>query len=262
MSEGAAALVLDILADPVARIPGFGPVTPLEFPFPAAAKTGTSRHFTDNWAVAVTGGFTVAVWVGNFDGRPMEGVSGVTGAGPLLHRATLLVSRRYPPGALRPPREVRAMPARICRVSGLIATDRCPHMTEWVQADHMPTERCDWHGVRGVRLPDEYAAWAGEQAAGAQHASAPDQDPTADRPGPSLAFRIVSPQDGDRYRIPPGVPARYATLPLRATAASTVRWYVDGRQVSGGRWALAPGAHVVRAETARGDREEVRIEVY
>ena len=34
MSAGAAALVTDILADPVARIPGFGPVTPLEFPFP------------------------------------------------------------------------------------------------------------------------------------------------------------------------------------------------------------------------------------
>src|SRR5688500_9944829 len=37
MSAGAAALVMDILADPVARIPGFGPVTPLEFPFRAAA---------------------------------------------------------------------------------------------------------------------------------------------------------------------------------------------------------------------------------
>ena len=51
----AAALVLDILADPVARIPGFGVETPLDFPFPVAAKTGTSRHFTDNWAVGVDG---------------------------------------------------------------------------------------------------------------------------------------------------------------------------------------------------------------
>ena len=38
-------------ADPVARIPGFGIETPFDFPFPVAAKTGTSRHFTDNWAV-------------------------------------------------------------------------------------------------------------------------------------------------------------------------------------------------------------------
>jgi penicillin-binding protein 1C len=103
VSSGAAALVLDILDDPVARVPGFGVETPLDFPFPAAAKTGTSRHFTDNWAVATTAGFTVAVWVGNFSGRPMQGVSGITGAGPLLYRAALQTAKRYPPGALPTP---------------------------------------------------------------------------------------------------------------------------------------------------------------
>ncbi|MGE3618393.1 MAG: penicillin-binding protein 1C, partial [Gemmatimonadales bacterium] len=50
ISAEAAAQVLDVLADPVARLPGFGAFTPLEFAFRAAAKTGTSRHFTDNWA--------------------------------------------------------------------------------------------------------------------------------------------------------------------------------------------------------------------
>ena len=94
MSPRAAALVVDILSDPVARIPSFGVETPLDFPFRAAAKTGTSRHFTDNWAVATTANFTVAVWVGNFNGRPMQGVGGITGAGPLLHRAVLLTARR------------------------------------------------------------------------------------------------------------------------------------------------------------------------
>ena len=39
MSAGAAALVLDILSDPVARIPGFGTASALDLPFPAAAKT-------------------------------------------------------------------------------------------------------------------------------------------------------------------------------------------------------------------------------
>src|SRR5439155_19726 len=88
---------------PIARIPSFGTETPLDFPFRAAAKTGTSRHFTDNWAVATTANFTVAGWVGNFNGRPMQGVGGITGAGPLLHRAVLLTARRYPPGDLPEP---------------------------------------------------------------------------------------------------------------------------------------------------------------
>lgn len=58
----------------------------------------------DNWAVGATGRFTVAVWVGNFNGRPMDGVSGVSGAGPLLHRAVLATGRRYPAGSLPDPR--------------------------------------------------------------------------------------------------------------------------------------------------------------
>jgi membrane peptidoglycan carboxypeptidase len=45
---------------------------------------------------------TVAVWVGNFDGSPMEGVSGVTGAGPLFHAAMLAAQALYP-GASRAP---------------------------------------------------------------------------------------------------------------------------------------------------------------
>ncbi|HEU4584994.1 MAG TPA: penicillin-binding protein 1C [Gemmatimonadaceae bacterium] len=160
MSPLSAALVLDILSDADARIPGFGLQTPLEFPFRAAAKTGTSRHFTDNWAVATTAGFTVAVWVGNFSGRPMEGVSGVSGAGPLLHRATLLTARRYAPGLLPTPASAGARPVEICRLSGLRAAHGCPHMTEWFAPGAEPTDSCDWHRADGsVVLPQEYAAW-------------------------------------------------------------------------------------------------------
>jgi hypothetical protein len=76
-------------------------------------------------------------------------------------------------------------------------------------------------------------------------------------------LRLVSPQDGDRYAVPPGVEARYATVALRATggdASRALRWSVDGRAVSGGRWPLRPGGHVVRAERG-AERVEARIEV-
>src|SRR5207253_140953 len=125
VSPMSSAIVLDILADASARIPGFGISTPFDFPFPVAVKTGTSRHFTDNWAVGTTGGSTVAVWAGNFNGRPMEGVSGVTGAGPLLHRAVMAASRRVSPDVLTTPLEAGAVAAPVCRLSGLRATKDC-----------------------------------------------------------------------------------------------------------------------------------------
>jgi len=262
MSAGAAALVTDILADPVARIPGFGPVTPLEFPFPAAAKTGTSRHFTDNWAVAVTGGFTVAVWVGNFDGRPMEGVSGITGAGPLLHRATLLAARRHPPGVLPTPERVGARLVTICRLSGFRAGPDCPASSEWflpgVELPHV----CDWHRPSGVTLPARYADWSATfRLAGREGEHAASRTASADTG--SSAFRITSPASGDVYRFVPGVDPRYASIGLRSsgTAGSEpVRWWVDGAPIAGARLALVPGRHRIRAQAGK-QSDEVSIEV-
>jgi penicillin-binding protein 1C len=162
VSRPAATLVLDILSDPVARIPGFGTDTPFDFAFPVAIKTGTSRHFTDNWAVGTTGEFTVAVWVGNFSGQPMKQVSGLTGAGPLLQRAVIAVSQRHAPGTLPAPRSVGAVAVEVCRLSGLRAVPGCPSMIEWFLPGTEPTRPCDWHRDGRVVLPAEYAEWARE----------------------------------------------------------------------------------------------------
>ncbi len=263
MSGQAAALVVDILSDPIARIPSFGVETPLDFPFRAAAKTGTSRHFTDNWAVATTANFTVAVWVGNFNGRPMQGVGGITGAGPLLHRAVLLTARRYPPGDLPEPASAGLVSARVCRLSGMLATPDCPGMDEWFLPGTEPTRVCAWHQGARIAWPVEYAEWAtsaGQSDSRTVGLTAPN-GPTV-RPSDRPIFRILSPQNGDRYALPIGVDPRYATLSLRAAGGSgAVRWFVDGRPVAGERWPLAPGRHAIRAETVRGERDEVRIDV-
>jgi len=281
MSDRSAALVLDILADPAARVPGFGVVTPFDVPFRAAVKTGTSRHFTDNWAVGVTAGFTVAVWVGNFNGRPMEGVSGVAGAGPLLAHTMLLTARRTPPGDLVRPEAVGAVPLDICRVSGMRAGPDCPRVTEWFAPGTVPVAECDWHHDRVLTLPAAYAEWAAQAADPASSAiAAADARPS--RAGgveatmrhaavvDSAGFRIVSPRDGDRYQVPPGVPARYATVALLAAGAASgqaIEWYVDGRLTRTSRLALEPGEHVIRAVVAGGEnrgkgvRDEVRVVV-
>ncbi|MGE3527455.1 MAG: transglycosylase domain-containing protein, partial [Gemmatimonadales bacterium] len=259
MTAGSAALVLDILSDPVARIPGFGLETPFDFPFQVAAKTGTSRHYTDNWAVGTTGNFTVAVWVGDFSGRPMEGVSGVSGAGPLLHRAILVTAGRYPPGRLAGPAAAGATPVTVCRLSGLRAGPRCPHQVEWFLPGTAPAAECDWHSSAGsVRLPVEYAEWADQNGVPRTEVGRTGGDSTA------AGFQILSPRDGDRYRIPPGVDPRYATVALRAAGGSggdAVTWEVDGHTYTSPRWRLEAGSHLFRARSRTGEIDQARIEV-
>ncbi len=294
-SPMASALVLDVLSDPSARIPGFGASTPFEFPFPVAVKTGTSRHFTDNWAVGVTGRFTVAVWAGNFTGRPMEGVSGITGAGPLLHRAVMAVAARLGAGVLPSPGELGAVRVPVCRLSGLRATPGCASLDEWFARGTEPTRTDDWEVAGQVRLPDEYAEWARPGARfaatddGATGGLAPQLVGTVDAPraaesgeappngtppngtppnGAALSaratrFRIVSPLDGDRYAVSPGTDASFATIRLRAVGpgAERVRWTVDGAPYASERWTLRPGRHVIRATSSRQDTSVVRIVV-
>ncbi len=247
VSPTAAALVLDILNDPVARIPGFGGETPFDFAFPVAIKTGTSRHFTDNWAVGATGEFTVAVWVGNFSGQPMKQVSGLTGAGPLLQRAVIAVAQRYAPGLLPEPRAAGAVAVRICLLSGLRAIPECPAMTEWFVPGTEPTETCDWHRNGEIVLPTEYAEWAAQNGMTV--------------PSVAAGFRIVAPLEGDVYRMLPEVDPRYATIALRAQGSAATKWLVNGRAVSGERWVPVPGRHEIQAVSMEGDTAAVTIEV-
>src|SRR5262245_40385175 len=270
ISPMSSAIVLDILNDPTARMPGFGLETPFDFPFPVAVKTGTSRHFTDNWAVGTTRGFTVAVWAGNFSGRPMDGVSGVTGAGPLLHRIVMATSKRVSPGVLTTPAEAGALAAPICRLSGMRATPTCAQMTEWFAPGTQPTVADSWEHDGRIELPAEYAGWTGEIPAPAPGTGRPAPATTVGRdaraPGtrrPAPEFRILSPLEGDKYSLPPGVEAKYATIPLRANGpgAERVEWTVDGRGYAGERWPLSPGTHVFAATSTRGETARVRIVV-
>jgi len=51
---------------------------------PIAWKTGTSYGHKDAWAVGVSPQWTIAVWIGNFDGEGNKNLSGPGSAGPLL----------------------------------------------------------------------------------------------------------------------------------------------------------------------------------
>jgi penicillin-binding protein 1C len=76
-------VVGDVLSDRAARAVTFGLDNSLATGYWSAVKTGTSKDMRDNWCIGFTSRYTVAVWVGNFEGDPMHDVSGVTGAAPV-----------------------------------------------------------------------------------------------------------------------------------------------------------------------------------
>jgi 1A family penicillin-binding protein len=85
LDERVAYLISDILSDNMARASTFGEGSPLQLSRPAAAKTGTTTDWRDNWTMGYTPDLVVGVWAGNADNQPMRHVSGVTGAAPIWH---------------------------------------------------------------------------------------------------------------------------------------------------------------------------------
>jgi penicillin-binding protein 1C len=86
ISPETAFLITDIISDNAARAPVFGENSRLNLSRPAAAKTGTTTSFRDNWTVGYTKYLVTGVWAGNNDGRPMRNADGITGAGPIWNK--------------------------------------------------------------------------------------------------------------------------------------------------------------------------------
>ena len=63
---------------------------------PAAAKTGTTQNFRDNWTVGYTSDYVMGVWAGNDNNTPMFNVTGVQGAAPIWHDSMLVAEQGHP----------------------------------------------------------------------------------------------------------------------------------------------------------------------
>jgi penicillin-binding protein 1C len=112
LDAGATFVIGDILSDPAARAVTFGIDNYLATGFWSAVKTGTSEDMRDNWCVGFSREFTVAVWVGNFEGDSMHGVSGVTGAAPIWHDLMVAAQEDHPSLPPVPPAGVSAQRTR------------------------------------------------------------------------------------------------------------------------------------------------------
>ncbi|WP_333608832.1 penicillin-binding protein 1C [Arsukibacterium sp.] len=95
---------------------------------PVAWKTGTSYAFRDAWAIALSGDYVLAVWLGNFDGSSNPNLIGRSAAGPLLFELLALLPRQ--PGKeqqlFQPAAGLTLKKVPLCSRSGDLPNKYCP----------------------------------------------------------------------------------------------------------------------------------------
>ncbi len=117
-------LITHILADNEARTPAFGPDSPLHLSQPAAAKTGTTNDFRDNWTIGYTPDLVAGVWMGNSDNTSMRNVGGATGAAPIWHNFMEQALADQPMQDFTRPMGI--VEREVCSDSGTLPSEACP----------------------------------------------------------------------------------------------------------------------------------------
>jgi penicillin-binding protein 1C len=250
--------IADILSDNAARTLAFGMNSALRFDYPVACKTGTSTDFRDNWTIGFTPEFSVGVWAGNFDGAPMREVSGVTGAGPILHAIFDYLHTNYGTSWYRTPANI--VERTIHPLTGkLLADGDARGVREKFVADRLPDSEspADYDLAGNVRLSAEYDDWfrSAENSFRDRAVLAQAND----------ELRITSPLPGSVYLVDPDVPSTIK-IPLIASGAHRVEWQSESlacRSETEGDFALAAeGEHcIVVRDPVTGRQAETRIRI-
>ncbi len=258
-------LINSILSDNDARQPEFGNHSALQIGRIAAAKTGTTTDFRDNWTIGYTPDLTVGVWVGNADNTPMVNVSGVSGAGPIWNQFMRAVLADTPDKPFPQPPGVHQ--ATVCALSGLLPTPLCPKTrADWFIDSTEPTQPDNVYqqfvidrqsgllasdqtppGQRVTKvyavLPQEAQAWAVKHGFPQPPTTfAPNSSGVAQAPTPANAtpnavgetLRLLSPDPYTIFQLTPLVPLD--TQQIRLTAAVPkgtvkVEYQIDGQSI-------------------------------
>ena len=234
LSVEVAYLITDMLSDNAARFKAFDIDNALHLPFTCAVKTGTSKDYRDNWCVGYTTEYAVGVWVGNFSGASMQGVSGISGAAPLFRSIMLELHRYNNPGIFRCPTTL--VHRQICGRSGKIAGSGCTNrIEETFITGNEPVDTCDWHDLVAENRTDITCKGRKERLS-------------------TKEIMIVSPRHGDIYKIDPQVSKESQRIKFRIVAAEeiqTVFMRLDGKPLMTQDfpfeylWPPSPGEHIL-----------------
>ena len=207
-------LIANILSDPDARSLEFG--AGLQFPVETAVKTGTSSDYRDAWAIGFDYAHTVAVWMGNLNDVPMDGVTGSVGPAMVLRSVFAQLNRNQDTRGLW--LSPKLVAADICRKDGRPADGHCQSVPEWFVLGTVP-----------------------------QVDVAPRVQ-TAD-------YRVLEPTPGLQLARDPRIPQELQAFTMAVTPVPALRevtWYIDGTAASKtatGKytWPLVRGTHEMYA---------------
>jgi membrane peptidoglycan carboxypeptidase len=262
-------LITDILSDDDARAPSFGRNSVLKLSRPAAAKTGTTTDWRDNWTVGYTPDLVGGVWVGNADNTPMLGVSGVSGAGPIWRDVMEMAHKGLPAARFSQPDGL--VRTEVCIDSGLLPTQWCTRRrselfiagTEPVEFDTVyqpvavdrcrggvagpetapecveqrvlrvyPPELREWALAQGIEQPVGSRQWAVGSEQSPDASGQETQPATGNRQPDGLT--LISPDPNSVFRRSAGMPdelqqVRLAARPLGAALPTEVTFLVNGQ---------------------------------
>ncbi len=128
------------LSDPQARLPSFPRMGTSEYNFPVAVKTGTSQGYRDAWTLAYSKRYSVGVWVGRSDAKPMRKLGGAASAAQLAQ--SVMEQLHGKPSAdeqLQWPLPEGYESVTLCNYTGKLANSRCHQtMNEWLSPEQIP----------------------------------------------------------------------------------------------------------------------------
>ncbi|MGZ8915743.1 MAG: transglycosylase domain-containing protein [Methylobacter sp.] len=216
-SPEATSLIANILSDPFARRREFGAESVLNLPVQTAVKTGTSTDYHDAWVLGFDAHYTVGVWLGNLDQKPMDGVTGSTGPALVLHSLFAELAGREKPEPLYLSPQLAQQ--EIC--------------TEYDQPD----------GKDNCFPRTEYFIIGSEQR--------PEQPAAA-----SNRLELLRPTKGLQIAYDPRIPATVQAFEFVAdglTAGRKVEWLLNGKAIATTQtghfmWSVKPGHYSLQAK--------------
>lgn len=250
-SKEASWLIGYALDNDISRRDSFGQNNIFELDHSLSVKTGTSTLFRDNWTVGFNRKYTIGVWVGNMDQKPMKNISGVTGAGPILTKISKLLAKEKYIGLIPMPKEIKRV--HVCQLSGMVAGEHCHHKVSIpVNVKHFKEQTCDHHyeqpvysclekgrvhKVKVYKLPKEYSEWMRLSAYEDPSEQIKDACSRDDyrlinlKENQKVKVALQNPLEGAIYAMDPNIPEEYQILKMEALSEGEFdqyEWNING----------------------------------